>query len=79
MAGEGLLLVYIPSESPLEKTNFSFFEWLAIGFSFLLGMGVCVHSVSTGAPSGSGPVHAATISVSFYVSWFCYVSKALFP
>ena len=36
----------MPSETPLEETNFFLCKWLSFGDSFLVGMDVCLHFLS---------------------------------
>lgn len=59
-----LRVVCFPSETPLEKINFSFASGYRLEIGCGLGMGARIHfSFSSGTPSGAYPILAAPVFV----------------
>jgi hypothetical protein len=66
-------IVCIPSEAPLEKTNFFFANGCQWEVESRLGMGACVHFHSDPnlTQTCGDSVHAASISMSLYMCQSC--------
>lgn len=78
-----LTVVYIPSETPSWKTNFSFAKLFQLEIASCLGTGSHIYFHLEAleyylTQTFAGPVHDTLVSMSSYVSQSCYVWKALF-
>lgn len=82
--GPAVSVVYIPTQTPLEKTTLSFASGCHLEVVSWLVRGVCVGGVCSRPSLGAGtlfawpcvdPPHAASVSMHSYMYWPCCIWK----
>lgn len=66
--GPELKTICVPGKTPLERTEFSYNEWLSMNISFRLSMGSCVHVSSQCWDPVWHRLILATCILSYYLS-----------